>query len=131
MSVPKPAKTNGTHWISHKFTSMNIFLKNYGIFITYLESLASTDSQALKYEIKGYTKKWQYEKFSLHIAMYLDVLTSLKVLSVSLQQEKHGPVYMLRNVHEFNWSMLKMQLLVENVFEGSTKNLTNYTKFLW
>ena len=36
--------------------------------------------------------------------MYLDVLTPLKVLSVSLQQEKHDPVYMLRNVHEFNWS---------------------------
>ena len=65
--------------------------------------------------------------------MYLDVLTPLKVLSVSLQQEKHDPVYMLRNVHEFNWSKcqnVKMQLLVENVFLGSTKKLTNYTKFL-
>ena len=62
--------------------------------------------------------------------MYLDVLTPLKVLSVSLQQEKHDPVYMLRNVHEFNWLMSKLQLLVENAFEGSTKKLTNYTKFL-
>ena len=65
--------------------------------------------------------------------MYLDVLTPLKVLSVSLQQEKRDPVYMLRNVHEFNWSKcqnVKMQLLVENVFLGSTKKLTNYTKFL-
>ena len=65
--------------------------------------------------------------------MYLAVLTPLKVLSVSLQQEKHDPVYMLRNVHEFNWSKcqnVKMQLLVENVFLGSTKKLTNYTKFL-
>ena len=60
--------------------------------------------------------------------MYLDVLTPLKVLSVSLQQ-KHNPVYMLRNVHEFNWSMSKLQLLVENAFKGSTKKLTNYTKF--
>ena len=42
----------------------------------------------------------------------------LKVLSVSLQQEKHDPVYMLRNVHEFNWLMSKLQLLVENAFEG-------------
>ena len=53
-SVPKPAKANGTHWISHKFTGMNIFLKNYGIFITHLESLANTDSEALKRrEIEG------------------------------------------------------------------------------
>ena len=54
----------------------------------------------------------------------------LKVLSVSLQQEKHGTVYMLRNVHKFNWSTSKLQLLIENAFEGSTKKLTNYTKFL-
>ena len=40
--------------------------------------------------------------------MYLDVLTQLKVLSASLQQEKRDPVYMLKNVHEFNWSMSKL-----------------------
>ena len=97
--MPKSVKANGTRWISHKFTSMNIFLKNYSIFITHLESLANTDSQALKHhEIEGYAKKWQYAKFPLHIAMYL-VLTQLKVLRVSLQQEKHDPVYKLRNVH--------------------------------
>ena len=47
-SVPKPSKTNGTRWISHKFNAMNMFLANYGIFITHLESLAQTHSQALK-----------------------------------------------------------------------------------
>ena len=41
----------------------------------------------------------------MYIAMYLDVLTPLKLLSVSLQQEKHYPIYMLRYVHEFNWPM--------------------------
>ena len=59
-SVPKLAKANGTRLISHKFTFVNIFLKNYGIFITHLESLDNTDSQALKHEIKGYAKKWYY-----------------------------------------------------------------------
>ena len=78
-SVPKPAKASGTHWISRKFTSMNIFLKNYVIFIIHLESLANTDLQALKrHEIEVYAKKWQYAKLSLHIAMYLDVLMSFK-----------------------------------------------------
>ena len=33
-SVPEPTKASGTRWTSHKFTSMNIFLKNFGIFIT-------------------------------------------------------------------------------------------------
>ena len=130
-SVPKPAKANGARRFSCKFISMNIFPKNYGIFITHLESLVNTDSQALKcHEIESYAEKWQCAKFPLHIAMYLNVLTPLKVLSVRLQQEKHDPIYMLRNVHDFNWSMLKLQLLVENAFEGSTKKLTNYTKFI-
>lgn len=130
-SVLKPSKTNGTRWIGHKFNAMNIFLKNYGIFITHLESLSQTDSQALKRsEIEGFVKKWQNAKFPLHMAMYLDVLTPLKVLSISMQQEKHDPVYMLRNVKEFNWSMEKLQLLVENSFDGTSKKLTNYTKFL-
>ena len=61
--VPKP-EANGTRWISHKFTSMNIFLKTYGIFITYLESPTNTDSQASKrHEIEGYANKWQYANF--------------------------------------------------------------------
>ena len=84
-----------------------LFQKPWHIYNT--ESLVNTDSQALKHhEMKGYAKKWQYAKFPLHIAMYLDVLTPLKVLSVSLQQEKHDPVYTLRNVHEFNWFMSKL-----------------------
>ena len=98
---------------------------------SHMESLSQTDSQALKLsEIEGFVKKWQNAKFPLHMAMYLDVLTPLKVLSISMQQEKHDPVYMLRNVQQFNWSMAKLQLLVENSFDGTSKKLTNYTKFL-
>ena len=130
-SVLKPSKTNGTRWIGHKFNAMNLFLKNYGIFITHMDSLSQTDSQALKRsEIEGFVKKWQNAKFPLHMAMYLDVLTTLKVLSISMQQEKHDPVYMMRNIQQFNWSMAKLQLLVENSFDGTSKKLTNYTKFL-
>ena len=47
-SIPKPAKVGGTRWIAHKFRAMAIVLQNYGVFITHLESLAQTDSQALK-----------------------------------------------------------------------------------
>ena len=58
------------------------------------------------------------------------VLTPLKVLSVSMQQEKHYPVYMLRNIQKFNWYMAKLHLLVENSFDGTSSKLTNYNKFL-
>ena len=57
MSVPKPSQTNGSRWISHKSNAMKMFFKNYGIFITHLESLAHNDSQALKRcEIQGFVK---------------------------------------------------------------------------
>ena len=76
---------------------MNMFFKNDGIFITHLESLA------LKHrERQGFVKTWQYAKFLLHLSMYLGVLTTLKVLNASMQQEKHEPVYMLHNFQIFN-----------------------------
>ena len=130
-SIPKPAKVGGTRWIAHKFRAMAIVLQNYGVFITHLESLAQTDSQALKkVEIEGFARKWQYAKFPLHLAIYLDVLTPLKVLSISMQKDEHDPVFMLRRMHEFTWTMSKLQILVQNSIDGTSNRLTNYTKFL-
>ena len=131
-SVPKPAKVGGTRWIAHKFRAMVIVLQNYGIFIAHLESLAHTDSQSLKRaEIEGFAKKWRYAKFPLHLAMYLDVLTPLKVLSVSMQQDEHDPVFMLRRVQEFNWTMSELKILVENsIRDTAAGRLTTYTQFL-
>lgn len=130
-SVPKPAKAGGTRWIGHKIRVLNVVLQNYGVFITHLESLAKTDSQDIKRaEITGFVKKWQYAKFPLYIAMYLDVLLPLKVLSVGMQKEEHDPVLILRRLRDFNWTMVKLKLLVENSLQGSTQRLTNYTNFL-
>ena len=53
-----------------------------------MHQMDKTDSQALKEcEIQGFVKKWQHANFLLHLAMYLDILTPLKVLSVTMQQE--------------------------------------------
>jgi hypothetical protein len=130
-NVPKPAKVGGTRWIAHKFRAMTIVLQNYVIFIAHLESLAHTDSQSLKKaEIEGFVKKWKYAKFPLHLAIYLDVLTPLKVLSLSMQKDKHDPVTMLRRVQEFSWTMAKLQMLVANSLDGNSSRLTNYIKFM-
>ena len=62
--VRKPAKASGTRWIAHKVNAMQIVLSNYGVFMAHLESLAQTDSQALKRnELVGYSKKWQQAKY--------------------------------------------------------------------
>ena len=81
-------------------------------------------------EIAGFVKKWQYATFPRYIAMYLDVLLPLKVLSVGMQKEEHDPVLIFRRLRKFNWTMIKLNLLVENSLQGSTRRLTNYTNFL-
>ena len=130
-SVPKPAKAGGTRWIDHKFCAMSVILQNYGIYITHLESLAQTDSQSLKRaEIEGFVKKWEYAKYPLYLALYIDILTPIKVLSQHMQQEVHDPITFLRRVQEFTWTMAKLKILVDNSLEGATTRVTNYTKFL-
>ena len=112
--IPKPYIMYGTRWITHKIKAMKIVLSNYGTYTKHLESL-NTNSQALKQaEIKGEAKKWKNAKFPLHLAIYTDMLTPLKVLSLGLQKEKHNPVLAVRCIKEFYWPMAKLQLLVDS-----------------
>ncbi|XP_066915547.1 zinc finger protein 862-like [Clytia hemisphaerica] len=129
-SIPKPYKSYGTRWIAHKIKAMEIVLNNYGVYIQHLESLAQTDSQALKRaEIQGEVKKWKNAKFPIHLAMYIDVLTPLKVLSLGFQKEKHDPVLAVRRIKEFNWTMAKLQILVDSSLEdGNNDRLIHITK---
>ncbi len=47
----------------------------------HLESLAITDSQALKKaEIEGFAKWWKQASYIIHAAIYLDVLSPIKHL---------------------------------------------------
>ena len=75
-SILKPCKSHGTRWIANKVKAMEAVLIKDGIYIKYLVS-ANADGQALKHsEIEGEAKKW---KNVFPIAIYLDVLTPLKV----------------------------------------------------
>ena len=100
--IPKPYKSYGTRWIAHKVKAKEIVLNNYGIYIKHLESLANTNSQALKHaKIEGEAKKWKNGKFPIHLAIYVDVLTPLKVNSLGFQKEKHDPTEAVRRIKEF------------------------------
>ena len=98
-SIQKPYNSYGTRWIAHKIKAMEIVLNNYGVYIKHLESLAHTGSQALKRaDIVGEATKWKNAKFPIHLAIYLDVLTHLKVLSFEFQKEMHDPVVAIRPI---------------------------------
>lgn len=49
-SIPKPTKATGIRWIKHKTNAMKIALENYGAFLSHIESLSQTDSNAAKRE---------------------------------------------------------------------------------
>ena len=129
-SIPKIYKSYGTTWIAHKVKAIEIVLSKYGVYVKHLESLANTDSQALKREeIEGEAKKWKNGKFPIHLAIYLDVLTPLKVISLGFQKEKHDPSEAVRRIKEFTWTMVKLQLLIDTSLEGDNDGrLTHLTK---
>ena len=108
---------------------METVLQNYGVFMQHLESLAQTDSQTLtRAELIGWAKKWMDVKYPIHLAIYLDVLIPLKVLSLDFQKEKHDPVSAIRYITEFNWSMAKLKILINQLLNDNSQRLTHYTK---
>ena len=109
---------------------MEIILANYGVFLTHVELLAQTDSQALKRaELVSFAKKWVQAKYPIHLALYLDILQPINVLSLVMQQEIYDSVVQLRQIRDFTWSMTKLSaLLQESIFKTTTCS-TNFTKF--
>ena len=128
-SVPKPSKSYGTRWIDHKLTSMKIMLENYGAYISHIESLSLTDSQPLKRaELKGYLLKWKDASILISLAIYLDILSPLKRLSLSFQQELHDPVKAVCCIQDFNLTMVKLKLLVDKFLENPDSIMTYLNK---
>ena len=81
--VPKLSRSSGTRWIAHKVRSTEIIFANYGVFLTHLESLAQTDPQTLKRaELVNFAKKWVQAKYPIHLALHLNILQPIKVLSL-------------------------------------------------
>ena len=109
---------------------MEIVLHNHGVYIKHLEFLAHTDSQVLKQaEIVGKPKKWKNAKFPIHLAIYLDMLTPLKVLSLGFQTKMHDSVVAIWRISEFNWTNAKLQMLIDSSIEGGNGGrLTHLTK---
>ena len=81
-------------------------------------------------ELVGWAKKWMDAKYPIHLAIHVDVLTPLKVLSLGFQKEKHDPVSAIRHVTKFNWSMVKLKIFIDQSLDDNSQRLTHYTKLL-
>ena len=99
--------------------------------MAHIEPSSQTDLQALeRAEIEGLAKKWLQGKHPMHLAMFLDIFTPIKVLSLTTQQEVHDPANTIKRINEFSWTMTKLKIFIGNSLDESSKRLTNFTKFL-
>ena len=64
------------------------------------------------------------------MSIYLDVLSPMRRLSLSFQNNLHDPVKAVRRVKEFTWTMAKQQILIENTLDSKDSIMTSYKKFL-
>ena len=88
--------------------------------MTHLEQLAHSDSQPKKREeIRGYLNKRQDAGYIIHMAIFIDILSPLRRLSLSMQHKNHDPVKIIRHINEFTWAMSKLRLIVENSLDGN------------
>ena len=63
------------------------------------------------------------------IAIFIDILSPMYRLSLSLQCDKHNPVKVTRRLNEFTWTMSKLRLITENSLDedddGQVKTFQN------
>ena len=117
-TVQNPSKSTKTPWIAHKVRAMEIILASHWIFMAHICSLSQTDSQALKRaEIEGLAKKWLQGKY-MHLAMFLDILTPIKTLSLTTQKKVHDPVNTIKRINEFSWTKTKLKILILPILQN-------------
>ena len=49
---------------------------------------------------------------------------------MTTKQEVHDCVNTIKRINEFSWTMTKLKILIGNSLDESSKQLTNFTKFL-
>ncbi|XP_057291390.1 zinc finger protein 862-like [Hydractinia symbiolongicarpus] len=129
-TIPKPAKACGTRWIDHKFKAMVCALQNYGVYMTHVEELAITDSQPEKRaKLKGFLKKWKEAAIPFNMAIYLDILSPIRRLSLSMQSDEHDPVKQVRRIQEFTATMAKLKIILLDTLDGSSDIMTHHKRF--
>ena len=62
------------------------------------------------------------------MAIYLGILSPLKQLSLSFQQELHDPVQAVNHIQDFNLTVVKLKLLVDESLENPDSIMTNIKK---
>ena len=90
-----------------------------------------TDSQALKrVELVGQAKKWKDATYPMYMAIYLDILSPIRRISIAMQSDFHDPVKVVKRIKEFRWTMAKLVLVLDEALDKEGSALTHFTKLM-
>nr|XP_047129394.1 E3 SUMO-protein ligase KIAA1586-like [Hydra vulgaris] len=80
----------GKRWIAHKIQALEMLLDKYGVYMKYLENMAADFSftQAERAKFKGYYQNWNHGRIPLYIALFIEILSTAKLLSLSFQSNE-------------------------------------------
>ena len=80
----------GTRWIGHKWNAMRNIFTNYGVYMGHLEQMIEDKSYKSndRATLKGYLKKWRHAKTPLYLALFIELLSPARILSLVFQQEE-------------------------------------------
>ncbi|XP_065667866.1 zinc finger protein 862-like [Hydra vulgaris] len=83
----RPKKASGTRWIAHKIQALEMILDKYRVYMKHLENMTADFSftQAERAKFKGYHQQWNHGRIPLYIALFIEVLSPAKLLSLSFQ----------------------------------------------
>ena len=84
-----PVRAQGSRWISHKRKALQRVVDRYGAYLHHLQTLVEdrTIKSIDRQRLKGYLLKWKQSKILLGCAMYIDILQSPSILSLTLQDD--------------------------------------------
>ncbi|XP_065918333.1 zinc finger protein 862-like [Dysidea avara] len=132
----KPVRCQGSRWINHKRKALQRVVDRYGAYIGHLITLSEDHSVKAdeRARIKGYLKTWTKYSTIVGCALYVDILKSPSLLSMSLQTSELDIVLGIKNTLKsttalktlakkdpFEWPTVKL-LLQKIEDEGGKKS---------
>ena len=99
-----------SRWINYKRKALQRFVDRYGAYLNHL--LALIEDKSLKSDdrarLKGYLLKWKQPRMLVGAAMYIDVLKSPSILSLSLQDDNLDIVAGIKGILKSSKSLKQM-----------------------
>ena len=120
----KPSKCSGTRWITHLLRSMSGLVDKFGLYLQHFENIIADPSNSTdKSTLEGKRKQLTDGSILLRSALFIDLLDSAKIVSLSSQKEDFNLIVMVDRLDDmiFSYELMK---------RGFSKNLPHVDKVL-